>query len=240
MRPLAVKIESLERRQLMSVAFSAHVLKVVGSASQPNTITVGLTPDGQSVEATISYPTKKGPHVVSDTFALSKLIQWVKITSGNKSDLITIDQSNGSFPVATQIKTLNGNDTIMGGDEPDLVTLGNGIDNVSSGNGDDTLIGGRGPDTMIGGQGNDVLRAGRGHAQMIAGDGFNTFIDPFGHNTVLGGSGHDTFILKSLILDPDNNYNPAKDKFRQYTPPSTDSNNDLLDGILAAVGTYLI
>jgi Ca2+-binding RTX toxin-like protein len=224
-------IEKLENRRLMaSIALSGGVLNVVGATGQPNTLTVGLLPGDTSIYATFSYPTNKG--VVSKTkdYPLGKKLRQIRIVGGNKSDLITIDQTNGSFPIATIILTHNGNDIVVGGDEPDKITCGNGIDSVNSGDGNDTLLAGTGSDTLIGGNGNDQLHSGRGHDTLESGNGSSSFTDPYGNTTVLGGSGHDTYILKSLALDPDNNYSPTKDTLRKYVPPSAP--NDMLKNIL--------
>jgi len=149
--------------------------------------------------------------------------------------LITIDQSNGPFPIIlTRIHTGNGNDTVMGGDEPDKIVCGRGIDEVMSGDGNDTLLAGRGPDTLVGGNGNDLLRSGPGHDMLVAGNGNNTFVEPFGHVTLQAGSGHDTYIVKALKLDPVNNYTPAKDTLEYYVPPAQPNTllNDILNGLI--------
>jgi Ca2+-binding RTX toxin-like protein len=227
-------IESLENRQLLSVAWSHHAVNVVGVPRAPDTITVGLNPGGASIFATLSYPTRKGVFTQTKDFAISQSIRLINIGGGQMSDLITIDQTNGSFPILTHINTHNGNDTVMGGDEPDRIICGNGIDAIMSGNGNDTLQAGRGPDTLVGGDGNDVLHAGPGHDLLVAGNGNNTFIDPYGHVSLQGGSGHDTYVVKSIQLDPVNNYTPAKDTLKHYVPPKSPNTllKDILNGFL--------
>jgi Ca2+-binding RTX toxin-like protein len=215
-------IESLEPRRLFTISLGAsHILNVRGSPGAPNTITVGLAPGGLSVYADVSWPTKKKVINQTATFPLSRGILQVTINGGNLADIITIDQTNGSFPIKTAILSHNGNDTINGGDEPDKIVLGNGNDVVNSGNGKDNLYAGLGHDTITGGSGNDVFHGSvRGHDKMIAGDGSNIFVDPHGTDTVMGGSGHNTFVLKNIQLDPENNYDPTKDTIKQYVPPS--------------------
>jgi hypothetical protein len=83
-----VRIEKLEQRQLMSVVFSHHTLMVVGSPTAPNTIVVGLTAGGQSVEAQLSYPTKKGVKSFDVTVPTSKGIHSLSIAGGHLADLI--------------------------------------------------------------------------------------------------------------------------------------------------------
>jgi Ca2+-binding RTX toxin-like protein len=231
------KIESLEQRQMLSISISNHVLNVIGIPRSPNTITVGLLPGDTAIYATLSYPTTKGPFSLTKDFPLSDNFRLINIGGGNQADLITIDQTNGSFPILTHINTHNGNDTVIAGDEPDKIVCGSGIDAIMSGNGNDSLYGGRGPDTLVGGDGNDVIHGGPGHDLLYGGNGNDTFVDPFGHDTLHGGSGHDTYVLKSIFLDPYNNFSKTKDTLKKYVPPSNNANslaNQILDGLLGS------
>jgi len=234
MRPSNPCIESLESRQLMSISVVNHVLSINGSGKEPNTITFGLAPGGQSIYAELSYPTPKGQiYTESVTYPLTRKFRMVSVNGGNKSDSITVDQTNGPFNILTHINTHNGNDTVTGGAEADKVVLGNGIDVVNSGDGNDSLFAGKGPDTLVGGNGNDQLHSGPRHDTLIAGNGDNIFVDPYGHTTLQGGTGHDLYILIDFRLDPDNNYNAAKDKIKKYVPPTKpNSTNQLINNIL--------
>jgi Ca2+-binding RTX toxin-like protein len=225
-------IESLEPRQLFSIADGAgHILSVHGAGGFPNSITVGLMAGGQAVYATVSYTTPKKTVTQTKTFPLAR-VRLLIIDGGNKADTILIDQTNGLFPRQAVIRTHNGNDVVYGGDEQDKVILGTGNDLVNSGNGNDNLYAGRGLDTLLGGDGNDIFHGGRGPDDIEAGNGNNTLVDPVGYDTLLAGSGHDTFIVKSIALNPDNNYDPSKDTLVKYVPPSTNDNNNLGQTIL--------
>src|ERR1019366_2821435 len=111
-------LEFLESRRLFAgIALSHTVLNVVGS-SAANTITVGLSPDQQSVVATISFQTPRGgPQQITHSFPAAG-IREVIIRGGPAADLITVDQSNGSFTIPTLIFAGSGNDSVYGGDEP--------------------------------------------------------------------------------------------------------------------------
>ena len=79
-----VVIESLENRQLFAgVSLSGKSLTVHGQAGLPNTITVGLTPGGQSVIATVVYQTLAGVQTKSGVYLIGQL-KSVHITGGNK------------------------------------------------------------------------------------------------------------------------------------------------------------
>jgi Ca2+-binding RTX toxin-like protein len=237
-KPLPL-IDPLESRLLFSIYVGAgHILSVHGAGGWPNTITVGLAPGGQSIEATVSYVTPKTTVTQTKTFALAK-VRLLVIDGGNKADSITIDQTNGPFPRQAVIRSHNGNDTVLGGDESDKIILGTGVDVVNSGSGNDSIFAGRGPQTLVGGAGNDIFHGGSGPDDIQAGNGNNTLVDPVGGDTMMAGTGNDTFIVKNIKLNPVNDYDPTKDKLKKYVPPSTDSSsagqsilNDLLDSYL--------
>jgi Ca2+-binding RTX toxin-like protein len=212
-------------------------MMVTGDAVEPNTIVVGLTPDGQSVEAQLSYPTKKGVKSFQLTVALSKGIRGLSIAGGHLSDSITIDQTNGPFGIMTHIATGNGNDSVNAGDESDVIKCGNGTDYVNSGQGNDTLQAGGGFDTLIGGDGNDKFYAGPHYDSIVGGNGTDTFVDRFGHNTIMGGTGHDLFILKNIFLDA-TNFQSNKDTFKQYNAKT--DNGVSVGSVVGDVLDYLI
>jgi Ca2+-binding RTX toxin-like protein len=232
-RQFPLAFELLEARHLLSITFGGHTLHVTGEQSLPNTITVGLTPGGQSVVADLQFTNRQGALVdQTKTYPLSD-VHLLIVTGGNKSDTITIDQTNGLFPVTDRIYLHNGNDTVTTGDEADQIFCGNGYDVVNTGNGNDTLIGGHGVDTLFSGNGNDYIRGGvRGHSDIVTGSGDNILIDPFGHDTLMAGSGADVFIVKNIHLDPVNDYDPNKDKLKHYTPPVSSNGDSVGDDIL--------
>jgi hypothetical protein len=208
--------EPLEPRRLYTaVHLTSHqVLEVIGSAA-PNVITVGLSPDKQSIVATISFNTKQGAKQISNSFATGN-IRAVYISGGPGADLITVDQTNGSFPVPSEIVGGNGNDTIYGGDEPDNIFGGGGADYIdagggnnrvlgqggndtviSNGSGDNIFVGGPGADSLVGGSGNDILFGQAGSDTLIGNDGNDQLRGGPGHDLELGGAGNDT------LFDPD-------------------------------------
>lgn len=58
--------------------------------------------------------------------------------------------------------SMNGNDTMCGGEGNDSLSGGDGNDQAYDGKGSDSLSGGRGRDTMGGGEGTDRLFGGQG------------------------------------------------------------------------------
>jgi hypothetical protein len=65
----------------------------------------------------------------------------------------------------------NGNDTLTGTGEDDVINGGNGADTLDGAEGDDTLSGGNGTDTLAGGEGDDTLSGGNGDDVLDGGDG---------------------------------------------------------------------
>ena len=226
-------VEAMESRRLFTgISVLGAGLNVVGSPSRPNTIVVGLSPDDTQVVATITYPTGKTSKVITQSVALSGLTS-LTITGGSKADTITIDQTNGSFPLSTSINSKGGNDTIRCGDEPDMVLAGAGNDYVDGGAGNDYLYGQAGNDTLIGGLGDDKLRGGTGHDSLNGGEGNDTLYDINGPDTLIGGDGVDKFAVRSLQKDPFNDYVKGTDVLNIITVDNG-SNNDLLDAILGS------
>jgi len=87
--------------------------------------------------------------------------------------------------------TVDGSDTIRGGDGNDTLYGGGGNDLLSGDNGNDWLLGGNGNDTLLAGSGVDVLNGGLGNDSLVglAGD------------TMIGDAGSDRFSLDASILN---------------------------------------
>jgi Ca2+-binding RTX toxin-like protein len=215
-------VETLESRTLLtSIVFSHHRLGVAGAGNYPNTITFGLSPDGLSITAQILVQTPKRTLNFVKSFPLSGGIRQVIIRGGNRDDLITVDQTNGSFPIPCKMMGGGGYDTILGGDEPDIMFGQGGNDYLSGGAGDDILLGQTGEDTLIGGPGNDLLAGSFGNDDMVGGDGNDTLADGRGADTALGGAGNNVFYIRSFKLDHVNDFDKSKDKIHYVTNNAT-------------------
>jgi Ca2+-binding RTX toxin-like protein len=215
-------IEPLEPRQLFAgIIFHDHLLRVIGDY-YPNVETVGLAPGGQSVVATLTFTDKKGPETFTKTVALSAGIHLVSLVGGNGGDAITVDQTNGSFPIKCIMFGGGGNDTITGGDEPDYITGCSGNDLLNGGDGNDTIYGNGGNDTIYGGPGNDWLNGGLGHDLLSGDDGNDTLADAYGPDTMYGGAGDNLFI-GSVIGRDKTDFDPRRDRVRIVSTTTPDS-----------------
>ncbi|MEA5543122.1 CAP domain-containing protein [Limnoraphis robusta Tam1] len=108
---------------------------------------------------------------------------------------------------------LEGNDTVFGSSDPELILGNTGDDQLWGGGGNDTLFGGKDNDilqgeegndilfgnlendTLYGGDGNDSLFGGRGNDLLLGGDGNDTLSGDLGNDTLTGGRGEDFFLL---------------------------------------------
>ncbi len=215
-------VEPLESRTLLtSIVFSHHRLGIAGAVKAPNTITVGLTADGLSISAQILVHAPKQTLNLVKTFPLSLGIRQIIIRGGNRDDVITVDQTNGSFSIPCKMYGGGGYDTMIGGDEPDVMFGQGGNDYLSGGAGDDILLGQTGDDTLIGGDGNDLLAGSFGNDDMVGGEGNDTLADARGADTVLGGAGNNLFSVRSFKLDHVNDFEKSHDRVHYVTNNAT-------------------
>jgi Ca2+-binding RTX toxin-like protein len=94
----------------------------------------------------------------------------------------------------------NGNDTIKGGGEADLINLLAGDDTGLGGGGNDIILGEDGDDRIDGEDGNDDLAGGRDDDQLSGGNGNDVLNGGSGFDRLSGGAGDDTLRLN---LDAD-------------------------------------
>jgi Ca2+-binding RTX toxin-like protein len=86
------------------------------------------------------------------------------------------------------------NQTVLGGEGDDIVTIFNAIgslNQVFGGTGNDSFTGGDATDSVFGGDGNDVLQPGNGSDFVDAGAGADSVSGFGGNDTILGGTGND-------------------------------------------------
>jgi hypothetical protein len=202
---ISVAVESLEVRRLLSAALnSGGALIVTGDPVNANTISVGISQDGTSVDVAEN-------NEAVQSFQVSQ-VKRVVIIGGSGNDTLTIDQTNSAFTIPTRIfggagddsivggggkeflSGGSGDDTIIAGSGTTIVDGGGGNDSVTGGVGDDSIYGGKGADTLASGGGNDYFDGGKGKDVITAGGGSDTLFGAQGHNDLSGGSGSAFFI----------------------------------------------
>lgn len=107
------------------------------------------------------------------------------------------DSLNGVL--ATDVKEIygrQGDDTLGGGDESDLLHGGQGNDVLLGREGDDLMFGGVGNDVMTGHEGDDTLTGGDGNDSFYGSAGNDVFYIDAGDSTFDGGADYDTAYIE--------------------------------------------
>ncbi|MEM9971686.1 MAG: calcium-binding protein, partial [Pseudomonadota bacterium] len=114
-----------------------------------------------------------------------------EIELGNLDDLV-----DGRGGVLRGLIDLgDGNDTMLGGADGEVVQAGDGNDLIRGGDGDDTLRGDEGVDTLYGGAGDDSLVGGPLNSdRLFGGEGHDTLEGGDGLNLLRGGRGDDVLL----------------------------------------------
>lgn len=88
----------------------------------------------------------------------------------------------------------NGNDTITGSRDNDIINGDNGDDSIVGGLGNDSIDGGDGDDMLSGEAGDDTLLGNVGNDMLLGGDGDDSAFGSLGNDTAIGGNGSDTLL----------------------------------------------
>jgi hypothetical protein len=84
-------------------------------------------------------------------------------------------------------------ESMQGGNEPDIIEGTLFADNIDGGNGDDRIQGSGGDDTISGGNGDDYLQGNEGDDNLSGVNGDDTLFGGGGDDTLSGGNGADNF-----------------------------------------------
>ena len=106
-----------------------------------------------------------------------------------------------------------GNDELGGGRGDDILEGGDGDDFADGAKGDDTLLGGAGDDELRGAQGRDNLQGGEGDDLLRGGMDSDILDGGAGDDTLVGGRGFDTFVqdFSELGNDTIKDFKPGVD-----------------------------
>lgn len=113
----------------------------------------------------------------SDTADYSDASSWLSITLENVGNTI-VEAGDLGQDTLINIENLiggDGNDTLTGNQEANILKGGEGDNQLFGGDGNDTLIGGSTCDIIEGGEGNDRLFGGGGADTLTGGGGADTF-----------------------------------------------------------------
>jgi Ca2+-binding RTX toxin-like protein len=190
--------EALESRTLFSAAVLAQgILRVSGDFAAANTILVGNSPDGASVNVAITWTNARGvDKSVIKSFPKSLGITEIRVRGGFRNDLISVGQANAGLGIAAldlpvRVLSLAGNDVITTAGGADIIFSGAGNDLVSAGGGADWVRGMAGDDALDGGGDNDRLNGGFGNDALGGGGGDDLLRGELGNDALDGGGGND-------------------------------------------------
>lgn len=94
-------------------------------------------------------------------------------------------------PYPEGIFALEGNDTVRGSNDSELIFGNQGSDSLIGGGGNDTIYGGKDGDDLFGGAGNDILSGNLGVDYLEGGDGNDTLRGGKDDDILSGGNGRD-------------------------------------------------
>lgn len=109
----------------------------------------------------------------------------IRILGLGGNDVLLVDDSNGPMPPAN-ILGGDGDDTLTGSSNADVLEGGSGNDTLFGRAGSDRLLGGPGNDTLIGGSGTDEILGEKGDDQIVwnPGDGSDRIEGEGGRDTL--------------------------------------------------------
>lgn len=105
----------------------------------------------------------------------------------------TIDGSEDNDVIAAG----EGDDSVEGDEGNDVVCAHDGNDRVEGGSGIDVVNGNQGDDNVQGGEGDDVVRGGKGNDRVMGGEGNDAVYGDLGFDELMGGGGEDIFVLRA-------------------------------------------
>src|ERR1700722_2634898 len=194
---ISVTIETLERRQLMSVSLSSSGELDITGTSGNDSIIINLIPNDAS-----HFKVKFNGS--AQIFATSS-VNLISVNGGAGNDAINVKDLDGPVMIPAVLDGAGGADTITGASGADTLISGNGTDSLQAGAGANALDGGSGRDTLVGGSGFDVLQSGPGANVLTGGSGSDTLIAKAGDSVTTHSSqnlvstdGGSSFVLQGL------------------------------------------
>jgi Ca2+-binding RTX toxin-like protein len=174
-----LRIESLERRELLAVTFTDDVLRIEGTAGDD---TAAVDPYSYQGDPWVAV-TLNGDTTQYAASAIRKIVfQGLEGDDyfRNSSDLVSHAWGNA------------GADTLLGGGGPDRLLGGSWADSLDGGAGDDKLYGQGADDSLYGGAGNDSLYGHTGADSLFGEADNDSLLGSSGDDLLVGGDGDDT------------------------------------------------
>lgn len=189
------RTEQLEDRTLLTVT--------AGFTETFGLLIIEATDDGDVVLVEHDGSTilvNSTPVPASDTGETATLANVTQINVRGDAD---VDEANdfrilSDFTgVSVVVQSGGGDDTLVGGNGPELFLGQGGNNDIRGGGGDDTILAGDGDDTLVGDSGNDSIAGGFGNDQLFGELGDDTLNGGNGNDTLLGRDGADELFGES-------------------------------------------
>ena len=173
-----LKVEHLERRELLAVLLDGDVLRVTGTDNADTASIDQCTQNGEQwVTATLNGQ--------SSQYAASGIRKIV--FKGHDGDDLFVNNSN----LRSHAWGNAGADTLIGGSRADRLFGGRWGDSLTGGDGNDKIFGGSGSDIIHGGAGNDCILGEGGADELYGEDGNDSIRGYSGGDLIFGGDGDD-------------------------------------------------
>jgi RTX calcium-binding nonapeptide repeat (4 copies) len=150
---------------------------LLAGGSEPNMISVKLTPDGVSYVIDSIVPLEVGgtvctnpPDVPNELICQASAVASIEVNAGGGNDRITVGPT---VPIPVTVRGGYGRDLLVGGSGDDRLLGGPGADRLVGRAGNDYIAGSFGDDRLIGGPGDDELLGGPGDDSLLEGSGAN-------------------------------------------------------------------
>ena len=153
----AVTLQGRSVADSLTLSYSGSLNGVNVAGLRYDINVTGLAPTSDSDSLTVNG--NDGDDVISASDALSALFTSNVFATVNR---LVVNGNNGDDTLSG-FGNLNGNagdDRLVGGSAPQLLTGGDGADTIYGGGGDDSLNGGAGEDLFVGDAGNDTIDGG--------------------------------------------------------------------------------
>ncbi len=201
-----LQVESLERRELLSVAPAVEldVLRIYGTSGADRVVAGSYLEEGVAmVSVTISDAADGSDEGTSYHFEAASIRKIVcRLEEGddyfrNDAGIFSVILGNAGEDTLIggaaydRIFGGNDNDLIYGYGSRDVVQAGGGNDTIYGGDGNDLLKGQAGFDLIYGEAGDDVIYGGAGDDTVDAGTGADLVYGQTGYDLLHGGAGSD-------------------------------------------------
>ncbi len=149
-------------------------------------VQIGDSADGSAINAQSFYD-------FDGNITDSALIALQDMTNDIEHDDYDYDDSLSGFDLSqpSVLIGLDGDATLTGGNQADILVGDEGEDSIMGGDGDDAMFGGDDDDLLFGDSGNDTIDGGAGEDILTGGDGEDMLKGGEGNDILIGGKGDD-------------------------------------------------